>query len=50
VLWHPAEQSVEFPKTEYNRLEAAKAIAVAGLPLESDLRLLTDEEATFLLK
>ena len=50
VLWHPAEQVVEFRKTEYNRLKAAQAIAVAGLPLESALRLLTDEEASFLLK
>lgn len=50
VLWDPVEGVVEFRKTEYNRLEAAKDIVGAGLPLESALRLLSEEEVTWLLK
>ena len=49
VLWDPDERVVEFRKTEYNRLQAAQDIAKAGLPLESALRLLTNEEAAFLM-
>jgi protein-tyrosine phosphatase/predicted phosphodiesterase len=45
VLWDPEEGVVEFRKTDYDRLEAAKDIIKAGLPLESALRLLTDQEA-----
>jgi predicted phosphodiesterase len=45
VLWHPAEGVVEFRKTDYNRIAAAKAIELAGLPKDSATRLLTlDEE------
>jgi len=50
VLWHPSEQVVEFRKTDYNRIKAAKAIAMAGLPAESALRLVTEEEARFLFQ
>ena len=50
VLWDSIESVVEFRKTEYNRLEAAKDILDAGLPLESALGLLTDEEVSLLLK
>jgi predicted phosphodiesterase len=50
VLWDPAEGIVEFRKTEYNRLQAAQDIAQAGLPLESAMRLLSDEEVAFLLR
>lgn len=50
VLWNPIESVVEFRKTDYNRLEAANDIIEAGLPLESALGLLTDEEVSFLLK
>ena len=48
VLWDPTEAVVEFRKTEYNRLKAAQDIVKAGLPLESAMRLLTDEETAFL--
>lgn len=48
VLWNPEEGVIEFRKTDYNRLQAAQDIANAGLPLESALPLLTDEEAAFL--
>ena len=49
VLWDPQQNIVEFRKLNYNRLQAAQEIAQAGLPLESALRLLTQEEAAFLL-
>ncbi len=49
VLWDSDENVVDFRKTDYNRLQAAQDIATAGLPLESALTLLTDEEAACLL-
>ena len=49
VLWDSDEYVVDFRKTDYNRLQAAQDIATVGLPLESALRLLTDEEAAFLM-
>lgn len=49
VLWDPDESVVDFRKTDYPRLQAAKDIATAGLPMESALRLLTDDEAAFLV-
>jgi predicted phosphodiesterase len=49
VLWNPETSVVEFRKTNYSRLEAAQAIAKSGLPLESALRLLTEDEAAFLM-
>lgn len=45
VLWDSDDRVVNFRKTDYNRLQAAKDIATAGLPLESALKLLTDDEA-----
>lgn len=48
VLWDPDTRRVELRKTEYNRIQAAKDIAKAGLPLESALRLINPEEFTFL--
>ncbi len=44
ILWNPIESIVEFRKTEYDRHQAMKDIADAGLPLESGLRLLTSHE------
>jgi len=44
VLWEPDTGVVEFKKTVYNRIEAARAIAMADLPMESSLSLLTGEE------
>lgn len=49
VLWNPEEGVVEFRKTPYNRLLAASAIALAGLPMGSSLALLTAEEVNELL-
>jgi rRNA processing protein Krr1/Pno1 len=39
---------VEFRKTPYNSLQAAREIVAAGLPLESALKLLTDDEVATL--
>lgn len=50
VLWDPDQQVVEFRKTDYDRLQAAHDILNAGLPLESAMRLLTDEELALLAK
>lgn len=50
ALWDPLERIVEFRKTEYNRLAAAKDIAKAGLPLDSALELLHSAEIAFLEK
>lgn len=49
LMWDPDESVVDFRKTDYPRLQAAKDIAAAGLPMESALRLLTDDEAAFLV-
>ena len=48
VLWDPVARVVEFRKTTYNRLRAARDIVKAGLPLESARQLLTKEEAVLL--
>ena len=48
VLWDSETNVVEFRKSPYNRLDAAQAIAKAGLPMESALRLLSPEEDAFL--
>lgn len=48
VLWDPVERVVELRKTDYNRLQAARDIVKAGLPLGSARPLLTSEEAQFL--
>ena len=44
VLWDPDERLVEFRKTEYDRLQTARNIVTAGLPVESVEKLLTDDE------
>lgn len=44
VLWDPEEGMVDFRKTTYNRMEAARAVALAGLPMESSIVLLTAAE------
>lgn len=48
VLWDPEESIVEFRKIDYKRLAAAKQIVEAGLPMESAMRLLKDEEIAVL--
>lgn len=49
VLWDPLESVVDFRKTDYDRFQAAQDIVKAGLPLDTALRLLTNEEVSFLL-
>lgn len=44
VLWDPDERLVEFRKTEYDRLQAARNVVDTGLPMESAEKLLTDSE------
>ena len=50
ALWRPDDRVVEFRRTEYSRIQAAKEIAMAGLPLESAARLLTDAEFAVLCR
>lgn len=50
ALWSPDDRVVEFRRTEYSRIQAAKEIAMAGLPLESAARLLTDAEFAVLCR
>lgn len=50
VLWDSEEHVVEFRKTDYKRLQAAQGIVKAGLPFESAIRLLTDDEVGCLLE
>lgn len=50
VLWDPVDGVVEFRKTEYDRIQAARDILSAGLPLESAMRLLSDEEVALLIR
>lgn len=50
VLWDPENGVVDFKTTDYNRGQAALVIAMAGLPIESSLALLTAEEVAKLLK
>lgn len=49
VVWDPVARLVEFRRTEYPVLEAARAILAAGLPLHSALRLLDPRQARQLL-
>jgi predicted phosphodiesterase len=49
AVWDPAAREVEFRRTGYPALEAARAILAAGLPLHSALRLLDAREARELL-
>ena len=48
VLWDPDEGVVDCRRTDYDRFQAVHGIIDAGLPIESALRLLTDEELAFL--
>lgn len=48
VLWYAEQRIVEFRKTNYPRLQAARDITAAGLPLESAMKLLSQEEMAFL--
>ncbi len=50
LLWEPSESIVEFRKIDYDRNQAMQDIVDAGLPLESGLQLLTNEEAAALLR
>ena len=50
LLWDPSESIVEFRKTEYDRHQAMQDIVDAGLPLEAGFQLLTNEEASALLR
>lgn len=49
ALWDPLERVVEFRRTKYPALAAARAIVAAGLPLHSALRLLDERQALELL-
>ena len=49
ALWAPEAGVVEYRKTPYSSLQAAREIVAAGLPLESALKLLTDDEMAVLL-
>lgn len=44
AIYDSAASVVEFRRTEYDRLAAAKSMIAAGLPRESALRLLTEKE------
>lgn len=50
VLWEPEARRVQLMKTDYNRLQSAKDISMAGLPLESALRILTQQEYAALIQ
>ena len=42
VIWDPEERIVEFHRSYYPHLQAAREIMEAGLPMESAMRLLPD--------
>lgn len=50
VIWSPDDHIVEFRKTNYDRLQAAREILKAGLPYESAWRLLRDDEKHLLVR
>lgn len=50
ALWDPEHRMVEFRRTEYDRLKAARDIVNAGLPLDAALRLLEPEEMKLFLR
>ncbi len=50
ALWDPEHRTVEFRRTEYDRLKAARDIVNAGLPLDAALRLLEPEEMKLFLR
>ena len=44
MIWDGDAREVEIRRTAYPAMEAAQAIAEAGLPIESALRLLSAEQ------
>jgi predicted phosphodiesterase len=50
ALWDPEHRIVEFRRTDYDRLKAARAIVDAGLPLDAAIRLLEPEEMIVFLR
>jgi len=44
TLWEPSTRTVEFRQVEYDRMDAARQIAEAGLPKDAALRLLEPGE------
>lgn len=50
VLWEPEIRRIELMRTDYSRITAAKEIIMAGLPLESALRILTQQEYATLVQ
>ncbi len=50
ALWDPQHRIVEFRRTEYDRLKAARDIVNAGLPLDAALGLLEPEEMKLFLR
>ncbi len=50
VLWEPEIRRIELMRTDYSRITAAKEIIMAGLPLESALRILTQQEYATLIQ
>jgi hypothetical protein len=49
AVWNPLAREVEFRRTDYPAMEAARAILAAGLPLHSALRLLDVRQARELI-
>lgn len=50
ALWDPEHRIVEFRRTDYDRLKAARAIVDAGLPIDAAIRLLEPEEMQIFLQ
>lgn len=50
ALWDPELRIVEFRRTDYDRLKAARSIVNAGLPLDAAIRLLEPEEMRIFLQ
>jgi hypothetical protein len=50
VLWEPDIRRIQLMRTDYSRITAAKEIIMAGLPLESALRILTQQEYATLIQ
>lgn len=50
VLWEPEIRRIQLMRTDYSRITAAKEIIMAGLPLESALRILTQQEYATLVQ
>ncbi len=50
AIWDPEHRIVEFRRTDYDRLKAARSIVDAGLPLDAAIRLLEPEEMQIFLQ